>query len=74
MRKPCINHPDKDVYVYDPMCESIWCKECFEEIDKQYQQFYKLMCNSWNRFKAQKKSDKFGSDPVTDVYFKLEDE
>jgi hypothetical protein len=42
MSKTCINHPNIPVYVYDNLCESIWCELCYERINKLYTDSYKV--------------------------------
>jgi hypothetical protein len=49
--KTCINHPNIPVYVYDKLCESIWCELCFDIINKSYQDAYKI----WSEHFEEKK-------------------
>lgn len=47
MSKTCIKHPDFEVFKYDPFCESIWCKECYEKMNQVYEQCYKNENDRW---------------------------
>jgi len=47
MSKTCIKHPNIAVFTYDPFCESIWCKECYEKMNQVYEQLYKNENDRW---------------------------
>lgn len=55
MSKTCINHPDRKTYKSYPWCHSILCKECYEDMDKQYQQLYQTANSYWDSVEMDKK-------------------
>lgn len=47
MSENCIKHPNEPTFKYDPFCESIWCKECYDRLNQIYEQCYKSENDSW---------------------------
>lgn len=46
MKRTCINHPDRNVYEYEDGT-SMWCKECFDELDADYREAYQHALHFW---------------------------
>lgn len=47
MSKTCIHHPKTPTFKYDPFCESIWCKECYNHLNLVYEKCYKNQNDRW---------------------------
>lgn len=42
----CFICKKNEICKYDPICQSIWCKECYERMDKIYSESYE----EWAQF------------------------
>ena len=47
MSETCLHHPDVPTFRYDPWCESIWCKCCYDRMNEVFQKIYKSEEDRW---------------------------